>query len=198
MANTEPAAMRVADAAGRPVEVAASDAQTLCLRWPNGPELTIPRAVLVEQDDGSLRVPFAIDSNSEGMRATLPVIQEQLHAGTHEIDTGGVRIDKHVDTHQEEREFELADEELAVERVTVNSVVPADDPPRMREEGATLVIPVLEERLVVSKQLVLKEELRVTRMRTQRTETVAETLRSEQVDAVRLTPRGGGEAPLRR
>ena len=36
----------------------------------------------------------------------------------------------------------------------------------MRQEGDTTVIPVVEERLVVERQVVLKEEIRVTRVRT--------------------------------
>jgi stress response protein YsnF len=38
-----------------------------------------------------------------------------------------------------------------------------DQPPALREEGDVLIVPVLEEVVVVEKRLVLKEELRIRR-----------------------------------
>lgn len=56
----------------------------------------------------------------------------------------------------------------------------------MREENGVLIVPVLEEQLVI--QLVLKEEVHITRR--QHVETVREPvrLRSEHAEVVRLDP----------
>jgi stress response protein YsnF len=40
---------------------------------------------------------------------------------------------------------------------------PVDAAPAVREEDGVLIVPVLEEQIVVQKRLILKEELRITR-----------------------------------
>jgi len=59
----------------------------------------------------------------------------------------------------------------------------------VREEDGVLIVPVLEERLVVTTELVLKEEIRITKK--SRTEMVREPvrLRSERVEVERLEGR---------
>ena len=58
-------------------------------------------------------------------------------------------------------EIELQQEEVTVERVPRG--VPIDVVPSVREEDGVLIIPVVEEQLVVTKRLILKEEIRITR-----------------------------------
>jgi stress response protein YsnF len=59
----------------------------------------------------------------------------------------------------------------------------------VREKDGVLIVPVLEERLVVTTELVLKEEIRITKK--SRTEMVREPvrLRSERVEVERLEGR---------
>jgi stress response protein YsnF len=59
----------------------------------------------------------------------------------------------------------------------------------VREEDGVLIVPVLEERLVVTTELILKEEIRITKK--DRTEIVREPvrLRSERVEIERLEGR---------
>jgi stress response protein YsnF len=89
----------------------------------------------------------------------VPEIEETAEVTTRMIETGVVRISKHV--HDVERTFHptLHDERIRVERVPVNRVV--KNPPEIRTEGNTTVIPIVEE--VMVKLLLLKEEVRVTR-----------------------------------
>jgi len=42
-----------------------------------------------------------------------------------------------------------------------------DEPPQVRHEGEVMVVPVVQERLVTHKELVLVEEIRLTRRRQQ-------------------------------
>jgi uncharacterized protein (TIGR02271 family) len=56
------------------------------------------------------------------------------------------------------------------------------------KEGDTLIIPVLEEMLVVEKRLVLKEEIRVTKRRIDEIERARVVLREEHVDIENLEP----------
>lgn len=96
--------------------------------------------------------------------ATLPLLAEELFVTKENRETGRVRIS----THTHEREA-LIDEDLARERVEIETIPIGrriDAVPEVRQEGDTTVIPVVEERLVVERQVVLKEEIRVRRVRT--------------------------------
>lgn len=61
----------------------------------------------------------------------------------------------------------LLRETVSVERMPCNRVV--EHPPPIREEGDLTVIPVVEERLVITRELVLKEEVHIRRVTTQET-----------------------------
>ena len=76
---------------------------------------------------------------------------------------------------------------MTVDRVPLG--VPVEVAPAVREEDGVLIVPVLEEQLVLTTRLILKEEIRITRR--SRTEVVREPvrLRSEQADIVRLDGR---------
>lgn len=181
-----PRSSRIAfDAAGNALAVLDEDAQHLHVCTPGGVRLSVPVALLRTRDDGSLHLPLVVHGSRQAAAATIPVLEERLHVGKRVVDAGGVRIDKSVDLRDEHVALALGSEHVEVDRVAHNTVVSADKPPRMREEGGTLIIPVLEERLVVSKQLVLKEELHVRRRREERIERHTETLRSEHVEVTR-------------
>jgi uncharacterized protein (TIGR02271 family) len=113
----------------------------------------------------------------------IPLAEERLRVEKREVERGRVVVRKRVETREELAEAVLHREELSVERVPLG--VPVDAPPPVREEGDVLVVPVVEEQLVVQTRLVLKEELRVTRHR--RTETFREPvrLRAEVAEVVR-------------
>jgi len=95
--------------------------------------------------------------------ATLPLVDEQLSVEKRKVETGRVRISTVVDERQEWVRENLVREEISIERVRMDRLV--DQPPRMRQDGDVLIIPLVEEVLVVEKKLMLREELHV---RTQR------------------------------
>ena len=88
----------------------------------------------------------------------------------------------------------LTDEHVDIERVKKNQVVSKEDPPSIRQEGDTTIVPVLEEVLVVERRLVVKEEIRITRRRAKRREQQSVELKSEHIDIERLEP----EEPARK
>jgi uncharacterized protein (TIGR02271 family) len=79
------------------------------------------------------------------------------------VPTGQVRVETRTETLQEIAEADLETSEVVVVRVPVDREV--DSPPPMRSEGDVTIIPVLEERLVISRRLVLKEEIHIKRRR---------------------------------
>ncbi len=124
----------------------------------------------------------------EGM--VIPVIREEARVTRREVEQGGVRVHKRVDEREEVVEQPTYREQVTVERVTLGQ--PIEQEIGSRQEGDTLIIPVLEEMLVVEKRLVLKEEIRITKRRIEETEQARIVLREEHVDIEEL----GGADPV--
>ncbi|HJV81913.1 YsnF/AvaK domain-containing protein [Noviherbaspirillum sp.] len=160
------------------------------VRLPDETQVLVPVSLLTQQDDGSFRLPFTFHVSGESRQPTqmsFPVMEEELHVAKRVIDTGrGVRIHKTVAEQESVVDQPLMRDELVVERVPVGRVVAEADVPQTRYEGDTLIVPVLEEVLVVQKQLVLKEEVRITRQRQQTQSPQTVLLRSEQVTVERF------------
>ena len=114
----------------------------------------------------------------------LPLLQEELRVEKRNVVTGKVRVRTVVDTVEEIARADLEEERVEVTRVPIDQEVSA--PPAVRTEGDVVIVPVLEEVLVVEKRLVLKEELHVRRRRTQESVEVPVTLRRERVEVERL------------
>jgi stress response protein YsnF len=122
----------------------------------------------------------------------VPVIREEVQVEKQVVDTGrGVRIHKTVAEHPCHIDERLLRDDVEVSHVPVDRIVPLDAAPATRYEGDTLVVPILEEVLVVERRVRIKEELRITR--TRREEHHAETvmLKSEQVSVERFDEAGG-------
>lgn len=117
---------------------------------------------------------------------TMPIVAETATVEKRAFETARVRLHKTASERDEVVEALLARHDVTVERVPVDRVVA--EVPVIREEAGTWVIPVMEERLVIEKQLVLKEELRITT--TVARETVQHTirLRQEHVDVETIAP----------
>ncbi len=117
----------------------------------------------------------------------LELAEERLELGKREVERGRVVVHTRVEERDEVAEIELQQEDVSVERVSLD--VPVEVLPPVREEDGVLIIPVVEEQLVVTTRLILKEEIRITRQR--RTELVRKPvrLRSERADIQRLEGR---------
>jgi len=154
------------------------------IRLVDGTQVLVPVSLLAQDDDG-YRLPFAFAPSTDTqhpMQMTFPVMEEDVKVGKRVVDTGrGVRIHKTVSVREQVLDQPLLQDRLDVEHVQIGKVVAESDLPQTRYEGDTLVVPVMEEVLVVQKQLLLKEEVRITRRRepVRKPETV--TLRTEHV-----------------
>lgn len=115
----------------------------------------------------------------EHEKQTFALSAEEAIAHVHEVDRGRVLIDKTVEMVPHEAEVEVGTDRVEVERVAVDEEV--DTPPEIRQDGDTLVVPVVEEVLVVTKRYRIVEEVRVTKHRDISTETFKEELKREVV-----------------
>lgn len=121
----------------------------------------------------------------------VPVVQEEALVEKRVIDTGrGVRIHKIVAEHPSQIDETLMHDEVQVSHVPIDRIVALDQAPATRYEGDTLVVPVLEEVLVVERRLRIKEELRITRTRREERHLDTVMLRREQVSVQRFDEAG--------
>jgi len=124
-------------------------------------------------------------------KLVVPVIREEVQVEKRVVDTGrGVRIHKTVaefPCHIDER---LLRDEVEVSHVPVDRIVALDEAPATRYEGETLVVPILEEVLVVERRVRIKEELRITRTRREAHHAETVMLKSEQVSVERFEEPG--------
>lgn len=107
---------------------------------------------------------------------TIPLYQEQIGIEKTEAVTDRLRVSTHVEERVVLVEDDVERGQLSVERVAVERAV--SQAPEPRQEGDTLIVSVVEERLVVEKRLFVVEELRITRTGTTEHITQTETVRT--------------------
>lgn len=130
---------------------------------------------------------------SDARPERIELAEEQAEITKREVERGRVVVRTRVETRDEIAEIALQQEDVTVDRVPRGVTV--EVAPAVREEDGVLIVPVLEEQLVLTTRLILKEEIRITRR--SRTEVVREPvrLRSEQADILRLDGRDAPDLP---
>jgi len=175
----------------------------LWVRLPDGERVRVPRDLLFVQPDGSFCLSASFAELPHGMatvapelhggdKLVVPVLEEQLQVHKREVVTGKVRVTKVVQEREEVVDEPLLSEDVEVKRVPIDRWV--DNPVSIRQEGDTLIIPLLEEVLVVEKRLRVKEEIHVTRRRSESHRPERVVLRSEEAIVDRLDVGGSAEA----
>jgi uncharacterized protein (TIGR02271 family) len=115
----------------------------------------------------------------------IPVIHEQLEIGKRKVQTGaGVRIEKIMRDEEQVVDLPLVHEQVEVERVAVDRIL--DGPVPVRHVGDTIIVPVVQEVLVVQKQLRLVEELHIRKTRTEKRDPRTVVLKKEEATVERL------------
>jgi len=110
---------------------------------------------------------------------SVPVIEEELEVGKRRVEGDRVSVRTIPRERTEVVEQPLESMEVEIERIAIDREI--DTAPEIRNDGDTMIIPIVEERLVVEKRLFLREEVHVHRRRvvTQFRQNV--TLRSQEV-----------------
>jgi uncharacterized protein (TIGR02271 family) len=164
------------------------------LQMENGQRVWTPRSYLQKRADGSYYLPLDIEdimsqgAETDSDRQTIrivPIVQEELVVEKQKRETGRVRVHKQVHTRQETVDEPGYIEEVSFERVPINEII--DAPRTAYYEGNTFVIPLVEEELVITKRLVLREELRITKKRKMTRTRQDVTLRKEDVTVDRIS-----------
>lgn len=124
---------------------------------------------------------------------TIPLREEVLDVGKRVVQGATVRIRTQVESEERTVAEELATTGVDIVRVPVGRVV--GEVPGIRREGDALILPILEEELVVTRRLVLKEEVRITPRVDRRIEEITAVVRSERAVVTRHHERTDTEHP---
>jgi uncharacterized protein (TIGR02271 family) len=198
----------------------ASADSRLMVHFKNGRDVFVPSRMLIRREDGRFYLPINVEAllaEQEGVGRghliengtsdltqemtqgianeepfVIPVIEEQLKVQTRSQVTGVVEIRKTVNERTEIIDQPLLAEQVEVERVPVNRFVETPQP--VRHEGDTMIVPLLEEVLVVEKRLLLREEIHVKTVRKEVHNPQEVVLRQEHVDVVRKPDQDQGMA----
>lgn len=154
----------------------------LMLGRADGAQISLPRSELIQSEQGQWLLSDAV-RDARGL--VIPVVEEQLEVSRERVETGRVRISKTIESREVVVDDPLHREKVRVEHVPINQVV-TGDVPLIREEGDTTVIPILEERVVTRTELVLVEEVRIHRDRSEYHDPQTVTLRKEVVAVERF------------
>ena len=103
------------------------------------------------------------DANDPLDRVVIPLHAEEVSIGKKQVATGRVKVSTVTHSREELVEQLLQSERVEIERVPMGQVVATV--PAVRTEGDVTIIPVVEETVVLQRQLVLKEEVRIRRIR---------------------------------
>ncbi|PZN97191.1 MAG: hypothetical protein DCF31_01735 [Alphaproteobacteria bacterium] len=93
--------------------------------------------------------------------AVIPLVEEELRIDKRAVETGRVRIHVRNDQHEVRISEELVRGNVDIERVTIDRRI--DAVPDIQDLGHTIIIPIVEEVLVVEKRLMLREEVHIRR-----------------------------------
>jgi uncharacterized protein (TIGR02271 family) len=133
------------------------------------------------RDHTGLSEPDVLDDEDE---LRMQRSEEELRVGTSEREAGTVRVRKRVRTDQERILVPKKRVEVTVERVPVEGGVASTTgeatSPEIGEDE--IVVPVIEEEVVVEKRPVVKEEIRIRKEVVEETEVVEEDVRREEVE----------------
>ena len=108
----------------------------------------------------------------------VPIVEERVEIGARVREGRTVSVTTRPVTEEIALSEPFLRERVSVERIPVNRVV--SEAPRVREEGDLTIIPVVEERVIVTVELVLAEEIHLRRSReTDKHEETVELRRTE-------------------
>ena len=103
---------------------------------------------------------MASASHDDDLR--VPLGAEHFEITRERVVTGRVKVSTVTRERRETISELVSSEHAEVKRIAVGELI--DEIPAIREEGDTIVIPIVEEVLVVEKKLLLREEVRVRRV----------------------------------
>ena len=100
----------------------------------------------------------------DNQKLVIPLYADELSINRREVERGGVRVSVPTNTREHVVDEPLTNTRVEVKRIPIGRIVEAAPP--VRTEGDTIIIPVMEETIVVERRLILKEEIILRRIYT--------------------------------
>lgn len=121
---------------------------------------------------------------SDNGEESIYLHEEQLEVQKERVQTGEINVNKRIVEEEQHIDVPLERDDVVVERRPVADTGNPDEEIKREpyQVGDELHIPVIEERLIVTKKEVVTEEIVVTKRKINETEHITETLRREEVD----------------
>jgi len=119
----------------------------------------------------------------------IPVVEEQVNVGKRAVLRGGVRIHTRVTSTPVEKQVQLREEHVRVERRPADRPVNPSDTQAFQER--TIEATEMTEQPTVQKTARVVEEVVVGKEANERTETVRDTVRRTDVDVEKISPDSG-------
>ena len=114
---------------------------------------------------------------------TIPLVAEQARIGKQTVTTGTVKLHRGTETRTETVGLPLTRTTWEVDRTAVGQLY--TERPEPRQEGDTMIFPLVEERLVAKREYFLVEEVRVRQISTTSDRTATLELKRDVLDVER-------------
>lgn len=112
---------------------------------------------------------------------TIDVVEERMNVGKREVDKGSVKVRSYVAEREVAKDVTLRDEEVELHSKKVGRTLSPSEADELFE-GKTIEVHEKGEEAVVQKDAVLKEQLEVDKIATEKTQHVVDTVRETKVD----------------
>lgn len=135
--------------------------------------------------------PESGDEIDDQATRVIPVVEEELITGKRTVKKGTVIIEKRIKSEEILVDTPLTSEIINIEHIPKDQII--DFKPATRQEGDTIIIPVVKE--VIIKKLLLVEEIRITKE--VKTENVTNniTLKKEEIKISRKESQSPSQSP---
>ena len=130
------------------------------------------------------------DRDAKARTEPLEVVEEEVRVDKAMSTTGRVQVQTLTDEVQEIVEQSLTRDDVQIDRVPINQEI--SSPPETRTENGVLIVPIVEEILVIEKRLMLKEELHIRRETVTENTEIPVTLRKQRAVVKRRSPDESG------
>lgn len=136
-----------------------------------------------DRDLGEENRDYDINKNT-GDETTIPIIEEQLNVGKREEERGGIRISSRIVETPVEKNINLREEHVTVERHPVNR--PATESDLANAHDQNIEARERAEVPVVNKEARVVEEIKLNKDVTEHEESIKDTIRKTEVDVDKL------------
>ena len=120
-----------------------------------------------EPDDGERKDSLAAESEQSSTDSTdnpkFTLLAEELEVRKEAVETGRLHVSKQTRTREAFVDESLVSEQAEVETIPIGRQI--FEMPTVRQEGDTIIIPIVEEVLHTERRLILKEEVKITKRR---------------------------------